>query len=810
MITISFLLRRKYAANRDIFIPLICLLTLSAALLLSGCSRGTEGGAKQKGITRDAGHPGTMRLPAGNGLAYVGRKICGGCHRQETELYRNSHHDLAMQPAVRQAVLGNFDNASFTYNNITSTFYKRNGKYFVKTDGPDGQPADYEIKYTFGFTPLQQYLIAMPGGRLQALSIAWDTRPKAQGGQHWFHLYPDQKIDYRDELHWTGVYQNWNYMCAECHTTGYKKNYNPDSNTYRSSWSEIDVSCEACHGPGSRHVALAGKLSSEELAKIPGRGLPVNFDKAVKGRWVFSKNASIASLDTSRDSDVLIDVCARCHSRRTTIDSGNPFNKSLYDTHVVSLLEKNLYYPDGQVDGEVYVYGSFIQSRMYAAGVNCNDCHNPHSARLRLTGNSLCLQCHKADVFNTPKHHFHKPGTAGAKCVACHMPAKKFMQIDTRYDHSFRIPRPDLSAKFGTPNTCNQCHTDKSPQWASAAIMRWYGKDSFKFHFAEAIAAARAGDADAGELLARVIRNKNLPAIVRATAMQQLGNYLGPDNLQLALNGLNSGNAMLRSASLNALAGLPVNERYRYLRPLLADPIKTVRIEAARLLAPLQEQNLPQPQKTRLDNAIHDYVAAQLVNSDRAFANVNLGNLYADTGKFSMAVTFYKRAIALDKQYVPAYVNLADLYRQTRKDEQAEKVLRRALQSNPRSAVLNHALGLTLVRMKKYQAALAYLESAARLAPDNSRFVIVYAVALNSLGSPAKAITVLSAAYRRHPRNRDLIEYLTTMQRDNGDLDRALAYAKQLVRIAPVNDPQAAGLLESVQEKITDKKSGGD
>lgn len=804
MIMISFLFRNYFPGSRYIFLPLMCLLILPA-----GCSRGGDKEANKNDVVRSENKQKSVQLPAGNKLTYVGRKICGNCHRKEMEQFKNSDHDLAMQPADSRAVLGNFDNTSFTYNRITSTFFKRNGKYYVNTDGPDGKLKDYEIKYTFGYNPLQQYLIALPGGRLQALSIAWDTRPKAQGGQRWFDLYPNQKIDYKDELHWTGVYQNWNYMCAECHTTGYKKNYVPDSNTYHSTWSEIDVSCEACHGPASRHVALARKLSKAALAKIPGQGLLVDFGKAVKGHWVFSKNSSIASLDTSRDSNVLIDVCARCHSRRTTIDSGNPFNKSLQDTYVVSLLEKNLYYPDGQVDGEVYVYGSFIQSKMYAAGVTCNDCHNPHSTRLRLTGNGLCLQCHKANVYNTRKHHFHKPGTAGAKCVACHMPAKNFMQIDTRYDHSFRIPRPDLSARLGTPNTCNQCHTHKSSRWAAAAIKRWYGKDSHKFHFADAIAAARAGDADAGELLARVIRDKTLPAIVRATAMQEFGNYMGPGNMQLALTGLKSGNAMVRAASLNALAGLPANERYHYMRPLLSDPIKSVRIEAARLLAPLQGQDLPSPQKTQLDNAIHEYVAAQLVNSDRAFANVNLGNLYVDTGKFSKAETSFNRAIALEKQYVPAYVNLADLYRVMHQDEQAEKVLRGALEVNPQSAVLNHTLGLTLVRMKQYQAALGYLENAARLAPDNSRFVIVYAVALNSLDHPTKAIAELTAAYRRHPRNRNLIEYLASMQRDSGDLDQALVYAKQLVRIAPANDPQAAGLLESIQDKIAEGKKAG-
>ena len=326
------------------------LTLLLLPIFLSGCGNDTATGEKHINQTA-AGHDRkTGTEPAATRYAYVGKEICSGCHPRETELYTNSHHDLAMQHAGKETILGDFNNTGFTYNKITSTFFRRNGKYFVSTDGPDGKLEDFEIKYTFGVFPLQQYLIELPGGRLQAFSIAWDSRRREAGGQHWFHLYPGEKIDYRDKLHWTGINQNWNYMCAECHTTGYEKNFDSGSNSYHSGWAEIDVSCEACHGPGSRHVKLATELSHDELDKIRGKGLAVNFSAALKGKWEFPDKASIASLDASRNNNVLIDICAHCHSRRTVIDTRESFTKPLYDTHVVSLLEQGLYYLEAPQD----------------------------------------------------------------------------------------------------------------------------------------------------------------------------------------------------------------------------------------------------------------------------------------------------------------------------------------------------------------------------------------------------------------------------------------------------------------------------
>ncbi|HJZ04763.1 MAG TPA: multiheme c-type cytochrome, partial [Patescibacteria group bacterium] len=383
---------------------------------------------------------------------FVGGKVCAGCHEEEYKLWSGSHHDLAMQGANEKTVLGDFNDVGFTYFGVESKFYRRDGKFMVRTDGPDGKLHDYEIKYTFGIYPLQQYLIEFPGGRLQALSIAWDSRPKSEGGQRWFHLYPNEKIIHDDILHWTGPNQNWNYMCADCHSTNLKKNYDQKLNKYNTTWSEINVSCEACHGPGSLHVELAKRSESENKNLGYSKGLVVRLDERKGIKWTVDPQTGRAIRSEPRITNIEIETCAPCHSRRSVIWKDHAFGKPYMDTHLPTLLEEDMYYADGQIQGEVYEYGSYLQSKMYHEGVTCSDCHEPHSLKLRADGNGVCTQCHLNSKYDSTLHHFHKMGSVGTSCVECHMPVTTYMVIDPRHDHSIRIPRPDLSVKIGTPN----------------------------------------------------------------------------------------------------------------------------------------------------------------------------------------------------------------------------------------------------------------------------------------------------------------------------------------------------------------------
>ncbi|RMF23005.1 MAG: hypothetical protein D6760_06255, partial [Deltaproteobacteria bacterium] len=455
---------------------------------------------------------------------FIDESRCRDCHEPEYERWRGSHHDLAMQPATAETVLGDFDDATFSYFGVTSRLFKRGGKFFVRTDGPDGRLADFEILYTFGVTPLQQYLVALDGGRLQALPIAWDT-----AGRRWFHLYPDEPIRAGDQLHWTGIYQNWNMMCAECHSTGVRKNYDPATGRYQTTWFQIDVGCQACHGPGSLHVAWAEARErgrSAEQAQRQGaagdsaNGLLLHLARTAPGAWRLDPATLKYYRSAPRASDVEIETCARCHARRRTIDEQPPAGRPLLDTHVPELIGEPLYFADGQIREEVYVYGSFLQSKMYRRGVRCSDCHDPHSLRLAYPADNVCASCHLDNVYAGASHHFHKAGSAGASCIACHMPPRTYMQVDVRRDHSFRIPRPDLSVEFGTPNACTSCHEDKTPEWAAAAARTWWGNPAGRPPTTAALLArASRGDAQAARALAG---DETLSGLVRASALAML------------------------------------------------------------------------------------------------------------------------------------------------------------------------------------------------------------------------------------------------------------------------------------------------
>ena len=326
--------------------------------------------------------------------SFVGGRACAGCHSAEFDAWQGSHHALAMQPATAATVLGDFTGAQFDHFGVTTTFFRDGDKFMARTDGPDGALHDYPIAYTFGVYPLQQYLIAMPGGRLQAIGIAWDSRPKDQGGQRWFHLYPDQNLKAGDRLHWTGCDQTWNYQCADCHSTDLKKNYDLAANTYATSWTDLDVSCEACHGPGSRHIAWA-KAPAYHRSDTDGSrmGLTNWLKPTDNGHWEMNTETGIARR-TEKLASTELETCAACHSRRKVIAKNPVPGEPYLDGYLPALLQPGLYHADGQIDGEVYEYGSFLQSRMHAAGVTCSNCHDPHSAKLLAEGNGLCAQCH--------------------------------------------------------------------------------------------------------------------------------------------------------------------------------------------------------------------------------------------------------------------------------------------------------------------------------------------------------------------------------------------------------------------------------
>jgi tetratricopeptide (TPR) repeat protein len=630
---------------------------------------------------------------------YVGSKACAACHRGETTEWRASQHHDAMAEANPRAVLGDFGDATFTYAGTTSTFFRNDGLFYVRTDGRDGKLANFQVKYTFGVYPLQQYLVEFPDGRLQALSIAWDARTTKDGGQRWFHLYPAERITKDDELHWTRPPQNWNFMCADCHSTGVRKNYDAAADRFQTRWAEINVSCEACHGPGSRHV---------ESAKAH---LPARLDERRGVSWIRNAASGIAFRSRPRETEREIEVCAQCHARRGQIADGYEAGKPLLDYYRPALLSGPLYFADGQQRDEVYDWGSFLQSKMYANGVTCSDCHDPHSGKLRAEGNNLCGTCHLASKYDTPAHHNHQPASAGAACAACHMPTATYMVVDPRHDHSLRVPRPDLSVTLGTPNACTGCHKDRDAHWAAAMVKAWYGGPTQEFQpFAN---------------------TASQPAIARATALADLDASTNQASIDALAAGLRDRSPLVRLGALRALGRAPLDARVSLAAPLLSDPLRALRIEAASLLAPVPVDQLRT--NVAFERAAAEFVESQRYNADRPEGRVNLGTFEGNRGDMSGSERDILAAIRLDPFFVPAYVNLADVYRTLGRDADGASVLREGLRLNPGSAALHHALGLALVRMQRTGDALGEFQRATVLEPGNARFAYVYDVALKSL-----------------------------------------------------------------------------
>jgi tetratricopeptide (TPR) repeat protein len=744
-----------------------------------------------------AGTPAVTRVAAPAAAEFIGGAACASCHAKEHEAWQGSHHDRAMAEAIEATVLGNFANAKFSHAGVTSTFFRRDGRFFVNTDGPDGRLADCEIRYTFGVTPLQQYLVEMPGGRLQALGIAWDARPAKTGGQRWFHLYPDRTLKAGDPLHWTGIDQTWNYQCADCHSTNLRKNYDEKTDRYATTWTDVDVGCEACHGPGSNHVAWAKKEGDGQRHQAD-KGLTVVLDERRGVGWAIDAATGNAARSRPRETSREIETCARCHARRGQFTDAWHAGNRLADGYRAALIEPGLYWDDGQQRDEVFNHGSFLGSRMHARGVTCSDCHDPHSGRTRAPGNAVCAQCHLPAKYDTASHHHHAPGSKGAECTACHMPTTTYMVVDPRHDHGFRVPRPDRTVSLGTPNACNQCHTDKKPEWAAAAIKSWYPHPKPGYQtFAEAFALAGRGAPGALQALVAVAADRELSGFVRAGAIRRLGPYLSPATLPTIRTALGDADSQVRAAAVGVLSGADAGLRGQLLPGLLGDPVRQVRMDAARALAGEPESRLPPQERARFSSALDEYVAAERFNVDRPEGRANLGNLHAVQGRFDEAVAAFRGALALDPSFEQAALNLADLYRSRGLEGEADRTLREVLKRNPRSAPARFALGLSLTRQSRAAEALKELAEAAKLAPENTRFAYVHAVALNDAGRGGEARRELEGALKRQPYDREVLLALALFERDAGSRARALGHAQRLAELEP-ESPQVKQLVREL------------
>jgi len=738
---------------------------------------------------------------------FVERELCVECHEEQYKEWIGSHHNLAMDVAADGTVIGNFNNSTFTNQGVTSTFYRKDGKFFVRTDGSDGKLQDYEVTYVFGADPLQQYMIEFPDGRIQLLDIAWDTHKKEKGGQRWFHLHPDEKITPRHIFHWTRRFLNWNYMCAECHTTNLQKNFDLETNTFKTTWTMIDVGCQACHGPGSNHVEWAGSFKKTGDEEIP-------FD--ITGLEVNLKD---------KKSRAQVEACARCHARRNGLRKDYEYGKPFMDFYVPQVLTDPLYYPDGQILDEVYVYGSFLQSKKYQKGILCTDCHNPHTAQLRRKGNELCKRCHFASTteqgekiktkrYDLPDHHFHELGSAGAQCVECHMPETKYMIVDPRRDHKFQIPRPDLSVKLEIPNPCNRCHTDKSAQWSTDKINEWYpltkDKREKEIHFAEVFAAGQSDNQEAEAGLINIINDKSRPAIIRATALNILSRYRSKEAVDRTALSLRDNDPLVRYEAVRALSALipkvlgpeEQQKKYSLLSPLLKDKIRAVRSETARTLTEVPAKLFNQKDLTDFNKALDEYKDRQDSIADRPESHLNLGIMYENLGQSDIAETSYKTAIRLVNDFTPARFNLANFYNRLKRNEDAEVQFKEIIKFDPENGEAYYSLGLLMAEMKRMDEAVDLLAKAVILLPDQVRVRYNYALTLRHLGQAEDALKEMIIAHQINKRDPAIVQAIAIFYIQDQQWEKALPFAELLVMLVPdAKGPRQ--MLKQVEQAVT-------
>lgn len=714
---------------------------------------------------------------------FVGTGTCRDCHEQQHKDWSGSHHDWAIKKPTAMTVLGNFDEAVFESGDVRMRFFRKDEKFLVETSEPVEGRSVFPVKFTVGVEPLQQYLVELDRGRLQALDVAWDV-----DGRKWFDLYPEDTSKPGDGFHWSGPYKNWQTRCASCHQTDFSKNYDLRAKTYASEWKDLSVGCESCHGAGSSHAAWARN--------------PVEFEKNPPDN-VNPQGLLVSFLDGKEGQKTELDTCAGCHSRREAIDADSPPVGSDFDDHFnLATLRNGLYHADGQIDDEVYVYGSFLQSKMYAAGVKCSNCHEPHSARLKASGNAVCTQCHnetgredfaslKPSNYDSPDHHRHSETGAGAQCVSCHMVSKDYMIVDPRRDHSFRVPRPDLSVSLEVPNACTACHQDKSAQWAAKIVADWYPSGrSGSAHFSQAIHRSRtfpAGEAIQG--LVAIAVDDSVAAIVRATAIAELRLQMNPAVAKSLLPLLQDENAIIRVNTIRAFEGASAGLRGGVIAGMMADPVRSVRIAAARATLGISTAGLDAEALAAVKRARLEFQHSMRSRADFPETHMQMAGLAMSGRNIRAADAAFSEALLLDPQLTNAWSARARMAMVSRQPERAVKIMMEGLEKNPDSAPMYQALAGIYVQSGKLPDALKALEKAKMLDPADPITRIDIARIHSETGNHPDAVRELEILRAKGGADADALELLAASLVRNGDRKRALEIVSDLRRRFPSHVP---------------------
>lgn len=697
---------------------------------------------------------------------YAGSQSCRECHAAEFDLFKNSHHALAERPVEPDLDKKFFEPPREIHHGTQTSFASfTNGHPQLTATSLDGGKKDFRLERVIGVSPLRQFLAPTHDGRFQVTELAVDPRKG-----DWFDVFGNEDRKPGEWGHWLGRGMNWNNMCAACHNTRVRKNYHETTDSYATTMAESTVSCEACHGPMKSHVV---------------------WQKQNRGA---ANDPTLAHFDR----DQVRDNCGSCHSRRAEITGDFQPGEKFFDHYALTIPdETDIYFADGQVHDEDYEFASFLGSKMHAAGVRCVDCHNPHSAKTKFPGNALCLQCHGAPIPPAPKiveatHTFHAAGKPGSQCVDCHMPQTTYMQRHARRDHGFTIPDPLLTKKFGIPNSCNRCHTDKDADWALGFVEKWYGKKMERFTRtrAEVIAETRSENATSAKLLGILPQETN--SYWRAVELGLLRRWVSEPRVRSTLlSSLEDTNSLVRVSAMRSLEPLATQGLQTNFRKRLDDPIRGVRVEAAwGLRASLDTNSV----------AGRDLLNYLEHNADQPAGALQLGTFYFDRGDNERALSYFQRAVKWDPNSAPFHHALAVCLSVMGKPHEAVEELKIACRLAPREAEYFFKLGLAQNETGNLKEAVAALKQATEIDPQFAQAWYNLGLGYSASQQPELALESLRRAESINPNHPQYPYARATILARLGRTQDARAAAERALEIQP-SFSDAAVLLQTLPKK---------
>ncbi|MCU0770206.1 MAG: tetratricopeptide repeat protein [Verrucomicrobia bacterium] len=739
---------------------------IPAALLVTGFGLWLfRGEAIRPSDTPDAAaHPDLFQLEDGPAVfaRYGGSASCRECHEEAYQLWRASNHGLAERiPLPHREDPAFVPAQTFQHASQQTTVRKDGDRYEVFTLGLGGSNGPFVVERVIGNNPLVQFLTPFPGGRWQTLEASWDPV-----SNEWFNVYGQEDRQPGEWGHWTGRGMNWNSMCAVCHNTRVRKHYDPAADTYHTTMAERTVGCEACHGPMKDHVEWQRKFG----------------DKVA--------DPTIRKLTREQ----MFHTCASCHSRRMEITGDFHPGEAYDDHHLLGIVdETDTWYPDGQNWDEDYEYTAFLGSRMHLKGVRCVDCHDFHSAKVRMTSNWMCLACHAVGTTNAiqidpVKHSFHSETNSGNLCTGCHLPQTPYMQRHWRHDHGFTIPDPVLTKEFNIPNACNRCHKDRTVEWSIEYVKKWYGAkmDRPYRQRARIVARAKRLDAAAVEPLLGMLATNEIP-YWRAVAAGMLDPWIDQPRVAGGLLGaLVDTNALVRVNVIRTLAPLAAagHEAVRAaFRAALDDPVRGVRFQAASALR--GEIGTNSLARSELWYSLQH-------NADQPVGQMQLGSYFLARGDTAGALRHYETAVQWDA-YSPALRHeLAVVLSMVGRTREAVEQLREAIRLAPNEAEYHYKIALALNESGDVSGTRASLAEAVRLNPAHGRAWYNLGLARAGVGEVNGAVDALLRAETLLPNDPHPPYALATVLAQAGDLSGAREAAQRALNIGPGHQPAAA------------------